>query len=110
MMERMAPSGDATADDARAEHAIGDGERRDDRAADGLAHLQAAARELIQAARAVLDVAEELVDDPAAVSAVTDAVGLLVRQAARAGRAGGTPSGEPAEGGGGHGVERIRVL
>ena len=58
----------------------------DDRAADGLAHLQAAARELIHAARAMLDVAEELVEDPGTVSAVADAVGMAVRTAARAGR------------------------
>lgn len=78
----------------------------DDRVADGLAHLQAAARELIQAARAVLDVAEGLVEDPSAVTAVADTVGSLVRTAARAGRravddAGGDESS--------HGVERIRV-
>ena len=36
------------------------GASSDDRAAEGLAHLQAAARELIAAARAVLDVAEDL--------------------------------------------------
>ena len=58
----------------------------DDRASDGLAHLQAAAREAIAAARAFLDVAEELVADPAAVSAVVDAVGSAVRVAARKGR------------------------
>jgi hypothetical protein len=58
----------------------------EDRAADGLAHLQAAAREAIAAARAFLDVAEELVADPAAVSAVVDAVGSVVRTAARRGR------------------------
>ena len=81
----------------------------DDRAADGLAHLQAAARELIQAARAMLDVAEGLVEDPSAVTAVADTVGSLVRTAARAGRravddAGGAGSGDVS-----HGVERIRV-
>jgi hypothetical protein len=78
----------------------------DDRAADGLAHLQAAARELIQAARAMLDVAAELVEDPKAVTAVADTVGSLVRTAARAGRrAVGDDDGAPAA----HGVERIRV-
>jgi NADPH-dependent curcumin reductase CurA len=58
----------------------------DDRASDGLAHLQAAAREAIAAARAFLDVAEDLVGDPAAVSAIADAVGSVVRTAARRGR------------------------
>lgn len=58
----------------------------EDRAAEGLAHLQAAAKEAIAAARAFLDVAEELVADPAAVSSVVDAVGTVVRTAARKGR------------------------
>ena len=58
----------------------------DDRASEGLAHLQAAAREAIAAARAFLDVADELVADPAAVSAGVDAVGSVVRVAARKGR------------------------
>ena len=79
----------------------------DGRAADGLAHLQAAARELIQAARAMLDVAEGLVEDPSAVTAVADTVGSLVRTAARAGRravddAGSDDDAPP-------GVQRIRV-
>ena len=60
---------------------------RYDRAREGVEHLQAAARELIHAARAVLDVAEDLVDDPDAVAAVAGAVGALgdlVRQRAAA--------------------------
>ena len=78
----------------------------DDRAADGLAHLQAAARELIQAARAVLDVASDLVDDPKAVTAVADTLGSLVRSAASAGRR-AVHDDDPAPPS--HGVERIRV-
>lgn len=58
----------------------------DDRAAEGIAHLQAAAKELIHAARAMLDVAEDLVDDPGAVSMVADAFGTAFRTAASAGR------------------------
>ena len=58
----------------------------DDRASDGLAHLQAAAREAIAAARAFLDVADELVGDPKAAAAIADAVGAVVRSAARRGR------------------------
>ncbi len=50
---------------------------RYDRAWEGVEHLQAAARELIHAARAVLDVAEDLVDDPDAVASVAGAVGAL---------------------------------
>lgn len=41
-----------------------------ERARDGLEHLQAAARELIAAARAALDVAEGLIDDPEVVATV----------------------------------------
>ncbi|MGH9217594.1 MAG: hypothetical protein ACRDZS_15160 [Acidimicrobiales bacterium] len=48
-----------------------------DRARDGLQHLQAAARELILAARALLDVVEDLVDDPAALATLVGAVGSL---------------------------------
>lgn len=78
----------------------------DDRAADGLAHLQAAARELIAAARAVLDVASDLVDDPKAVTAVADTLGSLVRSAASAGRwaVHDDDTAPPSQG-----VERIRV-
>jgi hypothetical protein len=41
-----------------------------ERARDGLEHLQSAARELIAAARAALDVAEGIIDDPDAVSSM----------------------------------------
>ncbi len=86
----------------------------DARAAEGLAHLQSAARELIQAARAMLDVAEELVDDPATVTVVADAMGAVVRTAARTGRkvlAGADgPTGDDAGGSGGRSnVERIKI-
>lgn len=53
---------------------------------DGLDHLRAAAGELIQACRAVLDVAEELLDDPATMGAVADGLGTLLRGAADLGR------------------------
>ena len=78
----------------------------EDRAADGLQHLQAAAREAIAAARAFLDVAEERVGDPAAVSAVADAVGSVVRTAARRGRE--ATAGAPGDPDGGR-VEHIRI-
>ena len=78
----------------------------DDRAQEGLSHLQAAAREAIAAARAFLDVADELVSDPAAVSAVVDAVGSVVRGAARRGREAVGHAGDDDDGG--H-VERIKV-
>ena len=52
------------------------------KAQEGIAHLQAAARELIAAARKALDVAEDLVDDPdtvASLTGVADTVTGLVR-------------------------------
>jgi hypothetical protein len=85
---------------------VADAEPQHDRAAEGLAHLQAAAREFIQAARAMLDVAEELVEDPGTVRSVADAVGSLVQTAAAAGRrvAGAADDDEPAGG-----VEHITI-
>lgn len=50
----------------------------EERAQEAVEHLQAAARELIAAARAVLDVAEDLVADPAPLLAVVSALGDLV--------------------------------
>ena len=48
-----------------------------DRAREGIQHLQAAARELIHAARALLDVAEDLIDDPAAIATLAGALGAI---------------------------------
>jgi hypothetical protein len=50
---------------------------RTDRARDGIQHLQAAARELIHAARALLDVAEDVIDDPAAIATLVGALSAL---------------------------------
>lgn len=76
---------------------------------EGLAHLQAAAREAIAAARAFLDVAEELVGDPAAASAVVDAVGAVVRTAAQRGRQAAGQRAADDRGDEGARVQRIRV-
>jgi hypothetical protein len=90
----------------------------DERAREGLEHLQAAAREVIAAARAMLDVVEELVEDPEAVRTVIADVGALfgtvVRAAGeRVGRPGNAGAGGGASGDKGDGptdrVERIRV-
>jgi hypothetical protein len=48
-----------------------------DRAREGIQHLQAAARELIHAARALLDVAEDVIDDPAAIATLAGALGAM---------------------------------
>lgn len=54
----------------------------DARAREGLEHLQAGVLELIAAARALLDVAEQVVRDPATVAAVTSAVAAAARAVA----------------------------
>lgn len=78
----------------------------DDRAAEGIEHLQAAALELIEAARAFLDVAEDLVRDPGAAA-------TIVQTAAGLGRvvmSGGDRSAPDAEGPAQEGrVHRIHV-
>jgi hypothetical protein len=56
----------------------------DDRMAEGVEHLQTAALELIAAARAFLDVAEDLVTDPDRVSGTLATVATLVDGAGRA--------------------------
>jgi len=49
----------------------------DERAAEGLEHLQRAALEMIAAARAFLDVAEDLVREPAAASSVVQTAAAM---------------------------------
>lgn len=51
----------------------------DDRASEGLEHLQRAAIEMIAAARAFLDVAEDLVKDPAAASTIVQTAAAMGR-------------------------------
>jgi hypothetical protein len=55
----------------------------DPRIQDGIDHLQRAAREVIAASRALLDVAEELVEDPNAAGNVGRFVASLAGQAQR---------------------------
>lgn len=56
---------------------------KDERAAEGVDHLQAAAMEMIEAARAFLDVAEELVSDRERVAEAVSVVSDLARSATR---------------------------
>lgn len=58
----------------------------DDRAGEGVDHLQAAARELIAAARAFLDVAEDVVRDPKVAEGLLAGLGDLADQARTAAR------------------------
>ncbi len=67
-------------------------EDADDKVHEGIEHLQAAAREMIQATRSLLDAAEELLEDPRSVQ---DLVGSL----AHAGQAAATRFGVGASGG-----------
>lgn len=74
--------------------------------AEGIEHLQAAAKELIRAGRSLLDAAEGLVEDPAALQGLLGRVGSLAQAAATRLRAEGADGG-PEDAGGG--VERIPV-
>ena len=56
------------------------GEAGEGRTGEAVAHLQSAARELIAAVRAFLDVAEELVEDPKAGEALLDTLGDVARR------------------------------
>ncbi|HEX7166755.1 MAG TPA: hypothetical protein VF230_07230 [Acidimicrobiales bacterium] len=86
------------------------------RAREGVEHLQAAALEVIAAAKAFLDVAEDLVRDPAGANALAADIVDFARRAADA-AAPRTPSSTPAPAAGGDGrdpadgtgVTRIRV-
>ena len=57
-------------------------DRRDELAREGVEHLQAAAREVIKATRSLLDAAEELVDDPAAVQHLVGSIATVAQAAA----------------------------
>lgn len=64
----------------------------DERANQGLDHLQAAALEMIHAARAFLDVAEDVVSDQHKVAEIVEVLGSVADAAARAAK------GEPLRG------------
>jgi hypothetical protein len=79
-------------------------DRAQDRAQEGLVHLQAAAIETIAAARSFLDAIEQLVRDPAAGAAVASLVETVTETVSRVGRPGPPPGDR-----GDERVERIRV-
>lgn len=82
----------------------------EDRAHEGIEHLQAAAKELIAAARAFLDVAEDLVDDPTPLLAVVSVLGEVAAPfVARAKAATATDGREPSEPAPAPRVQHIRV-
>jgi hypothetical protein len=55
-------------------------EAREDRTGEAVAHLQTAAREMIAAVRAFLDVAEAVVEDPKSGEALLDSLGEVARR------------------------------
>jgi len=73
---------DAMSDTDRPRTADDDGAA--DHARDGLTHLQNAAKEVIAAARALLDAAEDLVEDPAAMGQLGDALTTIAKLASTA--------------------------
>jgi hypothetical protein len=80
----------------------------DDRVREGIEHLQGAALEVIAAVRAFLDVAEDLVKDPAELVAIAGSVRTQAAQAAHLAQAAAghaDTSGETASK-----VERIPVV
>ena len=84
------------------------------RAHDVVAHLQAAALEMIEAARAFLDVAEELVKEPGDATAMAATLANLAGRIVPSGAGGSEgPGGHQQAGPRGHqqspGVEHIRV-
>ena len=81
-------------------------ERPEDLARAGLEHLQAAAREVIQATRSLLDAAEELIDDPRSVQDLVGSLAHAAQAAASRFRPGPAPTGD--DGDDGH-VQRIKV-
>jgi hypothetical protein len=84
---------------------------RGDRMADALSHLQVAALELVEAARAALDVAEDLVREPAValLLAGTVAEALRATQSAAGARPPPEPRASGAEPAAPGSVARIRV-
>ena len=80
-------------------------EDAEDKVAQGLEHLQEAAREMIRATRSLLDAAEELVDDPRSVQ---DLVGSLAHAAQVAASRLRPSGGGDGDDDGGH-VQRIKV-
>lgn len=86
-------------------------ERRDELARASLEHLQAAAREVIQATRSLLDAAEELVEDPQAVQSLVGSLASVAQAAAsRLRTTGGASGNEDGDGDDGDGtIQRIKV-
>jgi hypothetical protein len=78
--------------------------------ADGVEHLQAAAKEMIRATRSLLDAAEGLVEDPAALQGLLGTLGSLASAAAGRFRTAGAGAGGAGDDGEDDGkVQRIKL-
>lgn len=80
----------------------------EDKVHQGLEHLQAAAREMIQATRSLLDAAEELVEDPKAVQGLVGTLATVAQAAAGRFRPSAASSDDDDDDDDGH-VQRIKV-
>lgn len=82
------------------------GDDSDDKVQQGIEHLQAAAREMIQATRSLLDAAEELVEDPSVMHGLVGSLASMAQAAAGRFRTGGpSPHEDDVE----RHVQRIKV-
>lgn len=79
--------------------------------ADGVEHLQTAAREVIKAGRSLLDAAEGLIEDPAALQGLVGTLGSLAQAAVKGlgSLAGPGGAGDGDDDGDDGKVQRIRV-
>jgi len=84
-------------------------EDQQDDLAEGMEHLQAAAREVIRAGRSLLDAAESLVADPAALQGMLGTLNSLAQAAVRSLGTQGTPGGAEDDDGDDGKVQRIKV-
>lgn len=102
---------DETPGDAQQPPSGGRSGRDDERLPPGVGALQAAAREAIEATRALLDAAEALVDDPETVERMSSVVRAATGAAARAAEAGraGSRTRDDDDDDGDDGVQRIPV-
>jgi len=80
----------------------------EDKVHEGMEHLQAAAREVIQATRSLLDAAEELIDDPKSLQDIVATLTSVAQAAAARLHLPGTSSDRSDDDGDGH-VQRIKV-
>jgi hypothetical protein len=77
--------------------------------AQGVEHLQTAAREVIRAGRSLLDAAEGLVEDPAALQGLLGTLSNLAQAAVRSFGGPGSPGGSGGDDGDDGKVERITL-